>query len=85
MDQADDGAIREGRFEAMRRGLVWTTRPFDRLTTNSGVGNPHKASSEKGEKYLEAVVSNLAKFFVELSASEIDEFFPLENPRTGTD
>ena len=76
LEQADEGNIRQSRFEAMDRGLVWTTRPFDRLTTNCGVGNPHKATAEKGEEYLEAVVANLVKFLVELSAAEIDEYFP---------
>ncbi|MDP6504039.1 MAG: creatininase family protein [Planctomycetota bacterium] len=78
LNQADEGVIRESRFKAMNQGLVWTTRPFDRLTTNCGVGNPHRATAEKGEKYLEAVVANLAEFLVELSASEIDELFPFK-------
>ncbi len=73
---ADDGAVRPTRFEAVNRGWVSITRPWHLLTTNSGAGNPHHATSEKGQRFMDALVDRLATFLVELSAAKIDETFP---------
>lgn len=73
---ADDGAVAKTRFEAVNRGWVSITRPWHLLTTNSGSGNPHAATAEKGEKVMEVVVDRLAGFLVELSKEELDEKFP---------
>jgi len=73
---ADEGAIAATRFEAVNRGWVSITRPWHLLTTNSGAGNPHAASAEKGRQLVERLVERLAGFLVELSAANVDERFP---------
>ncbi len=73
---ADDGEVRPTRFEAVNRGWVSITRPWHLLTTNSGSGNPHAATAEKGRALMDVLVERLANFLVELSAAEIDEQFP---------
>jgi creatinine amidohydrolase len=73
---ADEGATAKTRFEAVNRGWVSITRPWHLLTTNTGSGNPHAASAEKGERCMELLVERLATFLVELSSSELDHRFP---------
>ena len=73
---ADDGSVAKTRFDAVNNGWVSITRPWHLLTTNSGSGNPHQASAEKGRTFLEAVAERLAGFLVELSASPVDDKFP---------
>ena len=73
---ADEGRAAETRFEAVNRGWVTITRPWHLLTTNTGAGNPHAATAEKGRRLIEVLVERLAQFLVELSAAEIDERFP---------
>jgi creatinine amidohydrolase len=73
---ADDGATASTRFEAVNRGWVSITRPWHLLTTNTGSGNPHPATAEKGQRMMELLVERLATFLVELSAAELDERFP---------
>jgi creatinine amidohydrolase len=46
------------------------------LTTNTGSGNPHAASAQKGERCMALLVERLAGFLVELSAATVDETFP---------
>lgn len=74
--RADDGSVRPSRFDAVNRGWVSITRPWHLLTTNTGSGNPHQASAEKGKRCMEILVQRLAGFLVELSNSKIDESFP---------
>jgi creatinine amidohydrolase len=73
---ADDGQTAPARFEALNCGWVTITRPWHLLTTNSGSGNPHAASAEKGRQLMELLVDRLAAFLVELSHAAIDERFP---------
>lgn len=76
MERADDGATAASRFEAVNRGWVEITRPWHLLTTNSGAGNPHAATAEKGRTLTDLVVARIADFLVDLSASPVDERFP---------
>jgi creatinine amidohydrolase len=73
---ADEGETRPLRFEALTEGWVSITRPWHLLTTNTGSGNPHGASAEKGRRVMQLIVDRLASFLVELSAAEIDARFP---------
>lgn len=73
---ADEGRMAATRFEAVNRGWVTITRPWHLLTTNSGAGNPHAATAEKGRRMMTQLVERLAAFLVELSAGPVDERFP---------
>ncbi len=73
---ADEGSRRPMRFEALNKGWVSIARPWHLLTTNTGSGNPHAASSEKGERLMDLLVKRLSTFLVELSGAAIDETFP---------
>lgn len=76
LDQADDGAMAKTRFEAVNRGWVEITLPWHLLTTNSGAGNPHPSTAEKGHQVTDIVVERLAAFLVDASQSPMDEQFP---------
>ena len=73
---ADNGAVRQTVFDAVNRGWVSMTRPWHLLTTNTGSGNPHGATSEKGHRVMDLLVERLSGFLVELSDREVDEQFP---------
>ena len=73
---ADQGSVRETRFDAVNQGWVSITRPWHLLTTNSGSGNPHAATAEKGQQLMSVLVQRISDFLVELSASDIDDEFP---------
>ena len=73
---ADDGSTRKTKLEAMNRGWVYITRPWNLLTQNSGAADPHAASPEKGQKMMDVLVERLGKFLVELSDEQITDQFP---------
>ena len=73
---AAQGETAPMRFQALNEGWVSITRPWHLLTTNSGSGNPHAATAEKGERMMQVLVERLAGFLVELSSADIDERFP---------
>ena len=73
---ADEGRAADSRFEAVNRGWVSISRPWHLLTTNSGCGNPHAATADKGCRLMEVLAERLGGFLAELSASPLDEKFP---------
>ena len=73
---ADEGSVRETRFAAVNEGWASITRPWHLLTTNTGAGNPHPATAEKGRQLMEVLVERLADFLVELAAADVDKRFP---------
>lgn len=73
---ADEGSKAATRFAAVNNGWVSITRPWHLLTTNTGAGNPHEATPEKGEQLMQVLVQRLATFLVELSSADLDDRFP---------
>ena len=73
---ADDGLTAQTRFPQVDRGWISITRPWHLLTTNTGAGNPHAATAEKGVRLMEVIVERLSGFLADLAASKIDERFP---------
>lgn len=73
---ADDGATAETRLDGVNKGWVSITRPWHLLTTNTGAGNPHFATAEKGHKLMDVMVERLSSFLVDLANTEIDARFP---------
>lgn len=73
---ADAGTQAPTRFEAVNRGWVSITRPWHLLTTNTGAGNPHPATAEKGQRMMRLLVERLSAFLVKLSETKLDERFP---------
>jgi creatinine amidohydrolase len=76
LSQADPGAVRPSRFEAVRRGWVELTRPWHLLTTNSGSGDPRSATAAKGQKLTALAAERIGRFLCELAQSPLDEQFP---------
>jgi len=73
---ADDGATNPTQIEALNQGWVSLARPWHLLTKNSGSGDPHAATAEKGQKMMDVLVERLGKFLVDLSNEKITNQFP---------
>lgn len=76
MDQADAGTAKPSRLEGINRGWVSITRPWHLVTTNTGLGDPSKASAQKGKQLMEVLVQRLSSFLVELATAPMDATFP---------
>lgn len=77
-DQAKDGKVREFAFEALRNGWISCSRNFSKLNDHCAVGDPSRASAEKGRKYLDLVINRISKFLEELANAPIEEHFPFK-------
>jgi creatinine amidohydrolase len=75
LSEAGDGAQRRPSIAALREGWVWAPRPWSRVSTDTGVGNPAAATPEKGARYLEAVATRISSFLIELAAKDLARLY----------
>ena len=77
LSEAGDGQARTFKVAALREGWAWAPREWLRVTDDTGVGNPHAATAEKGARFLEAVAEKIAGFLVELAAADPGDMYEL--------
>jgi creatinine amidohydrolase/Fe(II)-dependent formamide hydrolase-like protein len=55
---------------------VTFVRPWEHVGDNTSVGDPTRATAEKGRKLVEVFVDRIASFLKELSGAELTDAFP---------
>ena len=75
LSEAGDGAAKKFRFAAICEGWAWAERKWTQVTASTGVGDPRKATREKGEKYFKAVTEKVVRFFVEVAKTKSQDFY----------
>jgi creatinine amidohydrolase len=75
LSEAGDGSAKKFRFAAMQEGWAWAERKWTQVTKDTGVGDPRKASAEKGEKYFKAVTEKVAQLFFDVAKTERKDFY----------
>ncbi|MGE0589563.1 MAG: creatininase family protein [Cyclobacteriaceae bacterium] len=75
INEAGDGAAKKFKFEAIREGWAWAERQWSKVTKDTGVGDPRKATAEKGEKYFKAVTEKVGNFFFDLAKSNPGDLY----------
>jgi creatinine amidohydrolase len=75
LTEAGEGRERRFRIAALREGWAWAPRDWRQITADTGVGNPKKASAEKGRKYFDVVVERLSQYFVDLAKADTGKLY----------
>ena len=70
LSDAGPGAVRKPRVQAMREGWAWAPRRWTQVTADTGVGDPRRATAEKGARYAAALTAALCGFLIELAAMD---------------
>jgi creatinine amidohydrolase len=75
LDQAGDGKARKFKLSGLRERWVWTPRQWTKVTEDTGVGNPKRATAEKGAGYLKAATEKVGGFLKELAAADVNNLY----------
>jgi creatinine amidohydrolase len=70
LTEAGDGAARKFKYAAVQQGWAWAERQWTKVTEDTGVGDPRKASAEKGERYFKVVTRKVAEFFMAVASTK---------------
>jgi creatinine amidohydrolase len=71
LKEAGDGKEKKSRITGIREGWAWAEREWSMVSQDTGIGNPKKATKEKGEKFFEAITKKLANLIIEISEVDI--------------
>lgn len=75
LSEAGSGDSRKFSIRALNEPWAWAERQWSRATADTGVGDPRKATAEKGEKYFQAVTTLIADLMVELALADMDDLY----------
>ncbi|MGI9552822.1 MAG: creatininase family protein [Aurantibacter sp.] len=70
-----DGASKKFKIKAFSQGWAWAERKWSEVSEDTGVGNPHKASKEKGERFFKDVTQKLGDFMTELCEADLKDMY----------
>jgi len=75
LDQAGEGKAKDFCIEALNEHWAWTERKWSRTTSDTGIGDPRKATKEKGEQYFRAVTEKMSALMLSLAKTDIAELY----------
>jgi creatinine amidohydrolase len=75
LNQAGNGIGKKFRVKALNENWAWAERKWSKVTADTGIGDPRKASPEKGERCFNEVIRKIGDFMIELSATDIDNMY----------
>ena len=75
LEEAGDGNFKSFRIKAFNEDWAWAERKWSRVTTDTGIGNPKKASKDKGKRYFTEVTEKISKLMIELAKANPDDLY----------
>lgn len=75
LSEAGDGAQRQPTIAALRERWVWAPRPWTRVSSDTGTGDPAMATPGRGARFFDAVTERISGFLIELAATDIETLY----------
>ena len=70
-----DGTSKGYKIKSFSEGWVWAERKWSQISEDTGVGNPHKSTKEKGERFFKDVTQKIGDFMFELCEADIEDLY----------
>lgn len=75
LKQAGDGKAKQFKLKGLKDKTAWAPRQWDKVSVDTGIGNPKKATAQKGKKYLDDLTSKIADYFIELAECDLTDLY----------
>ncbi|MBJ6367814.1 creatininase family protein [Snuella sedimenti] len=72
---AGNGIAKKFKITGLKEGWVTAQRQWTLVTKDTGVGNPQKATKEKGKKFFDITTNKIADFLKELHETDLDDMY----------
>jgi len=70
LSEAGDGTEKKSVIRGIREKWAWAERKWSEVSEDTGIGNPKKASPEKGKRYFEDVTDKVADLLEDLCQAQ---------------
>ena len=75
LSESGNGSAKSFKIKGLKEGWVSAQRKWTSVTKDTGVGNPKKATKEKGEIFFKVITEKIASFFEELSKADLNDMY----------
>lgn len=74
-DKWGDGTAKKFKIDAFSEGWAWAERQWSKVSPDTGIGNPHKSSAEKGERFFKDVTKKMGAMIIELCQADLNDLY----------
>jgi creatinine amidohydrolase len=75
LNEAGDGIAKSSKLKGILNKTAWIPRQWNKVTDDTGIGNPKKATAEKGKRYLDDVTTKIGDYFVEMAKCNLLDLY----------
>ncbi len=75
LETAGNGAEKKHKIKAFNEGWLWAERKWSEISADTGVGDPRKATVEKGELFFKDVTERMAQAFLDICNADLMELY----------
>ena len=75
LNEAGEGISKKFRIRALNEKWAWAERKWSKVTADTGIGDPHKATPAKGEKCFIEIINKVSDLMIELSGTDINDMY----------
>lgn len=75
LSEAGKGESKKFRIKALSEKWAWAERKWTKISKDTGIGDPSKATPEKGEKCYSEVISKISELMLDLSKADINDMY----------
>jgi len=70
-----DGTEKKNKIKAFTEGWAWTERPWSVISKDTGVGNPHASTKEKGERFFNDICEKMGQLFFDIAEADTNNLY----------
>jgi creatinine amidohydrolase len=75
LSEAGEGKGKKFRIKALNERWAWAERRWSQVTTDTGIGDPSRATPEKGEKCFNEIIKKVSDLILELSNADLNNLY----------
>jgi len=75
LDEAGEGKAKKFKLGGLNDKTAWAPRRWNKVSEDTGIGNPKAATPEKGKKFLDDVTTKIGDYFVELAKCDVGDLY----------
>jgi creatinine amidohydrolase len=73
--QWGEGKEKKNKIRAFQEGWAWTERTWSSISEDTGVGDPRKATAEKGERFFKVVCEKMGQLLIDIAKADINDLY----------
>jgi creatinine amidohydrolase len=70
-----EGHEKKNRIKAFSEGWIWSERKWPMVTSDTGIGDPRRATKEKGERFFSDVTATIGNVMYEICKADIKNLY----------